>query len=119
MSLSTSDPTAEESNERKDRAVLCAKCERLNSWGQNECKRCGSRLYISCSDCGHKNERVRTRCCKCNRRLHFSALERMVRRVRGRAVELTGIQVLVFCVGVLFAFLLIFLFSSVNLPDIF
>src|SRR5690606_12774560 len=56
-------------SERKDRAVLCAKCEHLNAWGQNHCKRCGSRLYIACVDCGHKNERVRSRCNHCNRRL--------------------------------------------------
>lgn len=119
MSSSTSEQHAAEKNERKDRAVLCAKCEHLNPWGQNECKRCGARLYIACSDCGHKIERVRARCSHCNRRLHFSAVERIARRVRGAAVELTGMQVIIFCVGVLIAFLLIFLFSTVNLPTIF
>lgn len=106
-------------SERKDRAVLCAKCEHLNAWGQNQCKRCGSRLYIACVDCGHKNERVRSRCSHCNRRLHFSLPERLLRRIRGHAVEITGLQIVIFFIGVLFAFLLIFVFSSVSLPKIF
>lgn len=46
-------------------------------------------------------------------------MERIVRRVRARAFEMTGVQVIVFCVGVLLAFLLIILFSTVNLPSVF
>src|SRR5687768_16875926 len=117
MSSNTSDQPA--TDDRKDRAVLCAKCEHLNTWGKNECKRCGSRLYISCSDCGHRNERVRSRCVNCSRRLHHSAIERLVRKIRGGSREITGWQIVLFCLGIAVAFLLIFVFSTVDLPNIF
>src|SRR5688500_16641322 len=118
MNSSTSDQRPVES-ERSDRAVLCSKCEKLNVWGTNECKRCGARLYIACSDCGHKNERIRTRCSSCNRRLHHSAMGRLVNRVRSRAVEMTGVQVAIFCLGVAAAFVIIMFLSTMDFPQLF
>ena len=117
MSSNTSDQPA--TDDRKDRAVLCAKCEHLNTWGRNECKRCGSRLYISCADCGQRNERVRSRCTSCSRRLHHSSFEKIFRKIRGGAGELAGWKIAVFCVGIAIALLIIVLFSSVDLPNIF
>ena len=117
MNSNTSDHPS--TDDRKDRAVLCAKCEHLNTWGRNECKRCGARLYISCGDCGHRNERVRSRCTNCSRRLHHSSIEKIVRRIRVGTGELTGWKIAVFCIGIGLALLLIILFSSVNLPNIF
>jgi hypothetical protein len=99
--------------------VLCSKCEHLNSWGRNECKRCGARLYIACNDCGHKNERVRTRCNKCNRRLHYSALEKLGRRIRGGTKELNGTQLVIFCVGIAVAFVIILIFAKFDFRHLF
>jgi hypothetical protein len=116
MNSSTSESGA---TERKDRGVLCAKCEHLNAWGRNECKRCGAHLYISCSDCGQRNERVRTRCANCQRRLHYSIFERARRRLSNGAIQWNSLQVVLFCIGVALAFVLIFFFSRLHLPGVF
>lgn len=103
--------------ERKGRGVLCAKCEHLNAWGLNECKRCGTHLYISCMDCGQRNERVRTRCTNCHRGLHLSLVERVRRRFSKEALQGNGLQLVLVCIGVAAASILIFLFS--RFPGIF
>ena len=117
--MSSNPSELSDTEERKDRAVLCAKCEHLNAWGRNECKRCGSRLYISCSDCGHRNERVRSRCVHCSRRLHHSSLEKVVRKLRAASSDLSGWKIAVFFAGIAIALLIIVLFSTVDLPNIF
>jgi hypothetical protein len=117
MNLSTSDPKAEDA--RSDRGVLCSKCEHLNIWGRNECKRCGARLYIACNDCGHKNERVRSRCTSCNRRLHYSAFEKMRRRMQSGVSEMKGTQVVIFCVGIAVALVIIMLFAKFDIRHLF
>ena len=118
MNSSTSEQNAAET-ERNDRGVLCAKCEHLNVWGQNECKRCGSHLYVSCSDCGQRNERVRTRCTNCHRRLHRSIFERLRRRATKGTLRVNGLQAVLFFVGVAAAFIVIFLFSRLYIPGLF
>jgi len=117
MSSSTSELKAGE--EKSDRAVLCSKCERLNSRGRNECNRCGAKLYIACNDCGHKNERVRTRCNNCNRRLHYTAFEKFGRKLRGGTQRVNGVQFAVFCVGMVVAFLIILIFAKLDLRHLF
>lgn len=117
MNSSTSERDGE--TDRKDRGVLCAKCEHLNTWGRNECKRCGSHLYITCSDCGQSNERVRTKCTNCSRRLHHSLMDRVRHRVSKESFQMSGVQVLIFCVGVGLAFGLILMLSHIELPSLF
>jgi hypothetical protein len=114
MSLSTSEQVPAEA-ERKDRGVLCAKCEHLNAWGRNECKRCGAHLYITCTDCGQRNERVRTRCANCTRRLHHSIFDRIGRRISKGAMQFTGLQVVIFCIGVAFALAVIIVLSQLDI----
>src|SRR5687767_11095410 len=118
MNSSTSDQRPVE-NERSDRAVLCSKCEKLNAWGTNECSRCGARLYIACSDCGHKNERVRSRCSSCNRRLHHSLVERLLRRAKSGASEMSSVQVVIFCLSVAVAFVVIIFLATMDFPHLF
>ncbi|HVK58240.1 MAG TPA: hypothetical protein VM735_05625 [Candidatus Kapabacteria bacterium] len=55
----------------------------------------------------------------CSRRLHHSLLERLINRFRGGGGEVSTVQVVVFCVGIAVTFLLIFLFSFVDLPHLF
>lgn len=117
MNSSTSERSGEP--ERKDRAVLCAKCEHLNAWGRNECKRCGAHLYIACTDCGQHNERVRSRCAACNRRLHHSIFDRLRRRVAKGAFHLTSMQLLIFGIAVALAFGVIMALSRLDLPGFF
>jgi hypothetical protein len=76
-------------------------------------------LYIACNDCGHKNERVRTRCTKCSRRLHYSALEKMGRRMRSGVMEMKGVQVVIFCVGIAVAFVIIVIFAKLDFRHLF
>jgi len=117
MNSSTSEPDAPA--ERKDRGVLCAKCEHLNVWGRNECKRCGAHLYIACTDCGQRNERVRTRCVNCTRRLHHSIIDRMRRRMTTGSLQLSGLQMVIFCIGVALAFGVILALSRFEMPHLF
>ncbi len=118
MNSSTPDRSDAET-ERKDRGVLCAKCEHLNSWGRNECKRCGARLYIACSDCGQRNERVRSRCTSCNRRLHHSLMDRLRHRISKDSFQMTGTKLVIFCLGVALAFGLILALAHLELPNLF
>jgi hypothetical protein len=99
--------------------VLCAKCEHLNVWARNECKRCGAHLFITCTDCGQRNERVRTRCSNCERKLHHSLFDRMSRKAFKGAFRLNSLQVLIFCLGVALAFAVIMLFSRLEIPGLF
>ena len=49
------------------KAILCARCERLNAAGSEVCDRCGDDLFFICSHCKTRNARVFSRCRKCGR----------------------------------------------------
>ena len=104
--------------QRKDRGVLCAKCEHLNICGRNECTRCGAHLYIACTDCGQRNERVRSRCTNCHRRLHHSIFERARKKAGHVVIQMNSLQVILFCIGIALAFLLILFFSHFEIPGL-
>jgi hypothetical protein len=44
---------------------------------------------------------------------------RLVNRVRSRAVEMTGVQVAIFCLGVAAAFVIIMFLSTMDFPHLF
>ena len=107
MNLNTPEPPSlGEQEPAADRAVLCSKCEHLNRWGVNTCKRCGSRLYVSCVSCGQTNERVRTRCLQCGRRLHRGLADKLVPGLP-RKIKIDPAKVLAFALCLIAAYALI------------
>lgn len=90
-------------SDEKHRGVLCGKCEHLNPRGANECRRCGSRLFVSCNDCGARNERVRTRCRSCGRRLHRPLLDRLAGKLRMKNLGITPAVIVLFVIAIFLA----------------
>ena len=99
---------------KDSRAVLCAKCERLNQRGANSCERCGAHLYISCSDCGQRNERVRTRCVHCGRRMHRSALDRFFSKFSVKRAGITPLTIILYLAAMAFAWSAIKYFAGLE-----
>ena len=91
-----------------DRAVLCAKCEHLNRRGNNQCKRCGARLYVSCVTCGQTNERVRTRCVKCSRALHRGVAAKLF-PAWPKKLKVDPVKVLAVLIGIFITYTIIIL----------
>lgn len=112
--MNTPDPQLAAAEEEKHRAVLCSKCEHLNPYGLNECKRCGARLFIACNDCGTRNERVRTKCRKCGRRMHRPVAERIAGRVHLKKLGITPGLVILFIIAMFVAMMLIKYFSGLS-----
>lgn len=102
-----------ETNEERpsaQRAVLCPKCEHLNKWGTNACRRCGSRLYVSCVSCGQTNERVRSICSHCGRRLH-RGLSKVLPSLP-KKLKVDPVKVIAFLIGIFLTYLVIVLLSQ-------
>lgn len=119
MSLSTPDQQSATPNDNtpptpaQDRGVLCPKCEHLNRWGTNECRRCGAHLYVSCVSCGAKNERVRTRCSQCGRRLH-RGLTDVTSRFPRKKFKINLVEIILFLIVIGFAYKMIGFFAQMS-----
>jgi hypothetical protein len=96
------------------RGVLCVKCEHLNPITLDECETCRAHLWVNCHECGVKNRRVNVRCDECHRRLHKGRSSRSGSRSRQAGFNWWIIGMVVG--GIVFAIVLLFVISGLELP---
>ena len=76
MTIGVDQGTADSVRQKPDRrnpkaptkAVLCPKCEHLNSRDRTACARCGASLWQTCHACEGKFEATLSRCTNCGKR---------------------------------------------------